>query len=85
MGAVTGDMPHKRGRLIGMEAVADGLQVITAEAPIAELFRYTAELRSMTGGQGEYTMSFARYERVPENIAQKIIAAHKAEATQEDE
>ncbi|MBP5510177.1 MAG: elongation factor G [Kiritimatiellae bacterium] len=85
MGAVTGDMPHKRGRLIGMEAVSDGMQVITAEAPIAELFRYTAELRSMTGGQGEYTMTFARYERVPENIAQKIIAAHKAEATQEDE
>ncbi|MBR4170315.1 MAG: elongation factor G [Kiritimatiellae bacterium] len=82
MGAVTGDMPHKRGRLIGMEATGDGEQIITAEAPIAELFKYTAELRSMTGGQGEYTMSFARYERVPEQVAQKIIAAHKA--AQED-
>lgn len=73
MGAISGDMPHKRGRMLGMEA-DDGIQVITAEAPLAELFKYAAELRSITGGQGSFTMDFDRYDVVPANVAQKIIA-----------
>ena len=74
MGAISGDMPHKRGRVLGMEAAEDGVQVITAEAPLAELFKYAAELRSLTGGQGACTIDFARYDVVPPNVAQKIIA-----------
>ncbi|MEI7901222.1 MAG: elongation factor G [bacterium] len=73
MGSISGDMPHKRGRLLGMEA-EEGIQVISAEAPLAELFKYAAELRSITGGQGSFTMDFDRYDIVPANVAQKIIA-----------
>ncbi|MBP5322011.1 MAG: elongation factor G [Kiritimatiellae bacterium] len=84
MGAISGDMPHKRGRVLGMEADEDGVQVITAEAPLAELFKYSAELRSLTGGQGSFTMDFARYDVVPGNVAQKIIA-EAAKNRQEEE
>lgn len=73
MGAISGDMPHKRGRVLGMEA-EEGVQVITAEVPMAELFKYAAELRSITGGQGSFVMAFDRYDIVPSNVAQKIIA-----------
>lgn len=73
MGAISGDMPHKRGRLLGMEA-EEGVQVIIAEVPMAELFKYAAELRSITGGQGSFVMTFDRYDIVPSNVAQKIIA-----------
>jgi len=74
MGAISGDMPHKRGRVLGMEVDEEGVQVITAEVPMAELFKYAAELRSITGGQGSFVMTFDRYDVVPLNVAQKIIA-----------
>ena len=54
---------------------ADGMQVIVADIPQAELFTYCAELRSMTGGRGSFEMSFARYDVVPSSVAQKIILA----------
>jgi elongation factor G len=63
---------------------ADGLQVITADIPQAELFTYCAELRSMTGGRGSFEMSFARYDVMPSNVAQKIIAA-AAKVKEEDQ
>jgi len=74
MGDVNGDLSHKRGRILGMD-VDGSMQVITAEVPQAELFRYCAELRSMTGGRGNFEMTFSRYEQVPSNVAQKVIAA----------
>lgn len=83
MGAISGDMPHKRGRVLGMEA-EEGIQIIAAEAPLAELFKYAAELRSITGGQGSFTMDFDRYDIVPSNVAQKIIA-EAAKHRKEDE
>ena len=82
MGDINGDLNHKRGRILGMGA-EDGMQVITAEVPQAELFRYAAELRSMTGGQGIFEMEFSRYEQVPANIAQKVVAA--AEKKEEED
>jgi elongation factor G len=82
MGDVNGDLNHKRGRIMGVD-VENGLQVITAEAPQAEMFRYCSELRSMTGGRGSFEMKFARYDIVPSNIAQKVIAA--AEKVKEEE
>lgn len=81
MGDVTGDLNHRRGRIVGV-GVEDGLEVMTAEVPMAELFMYSAELRSMTGGRGSFSMKFSRYEVVPSNVAQKIIAEadkHKVE------
>jgi len=82
MGDVNGDMSHRRGRIVGMES-ADGMQVIVADIPQAELFTYCAELRSMTGGRGSFEMSFARYDVVPSAVAQKIILA--AAKTKEEE
>jgi elongation factor G len=80
MGDVNGDLNHKRGRILGIDS-KDGMQVITADVPQSELFRYSAELRSMTGGRGSFEMEFSRYEQVPANVAQKIIeaAAHEHE------
>lgn len=80
MGDINGDLNHKRGRILGME-VEGGVQVIIAEVPQSELFRYNAELRSMTAGRGHFSMEFNRYDVVPSNIAQKVIAAsdHKKE------
>jgi len=82
MGDVTGDLNHRRGRILGMGAEG-GMQIITAEVPMAELFLYSAELRSMTGGRGSFSMAFTRYDVVPSNVAQKVIAA--AEKIKEDE
>jgi len=82
MGDINGDLNHKRGRILGME-IEEGVQVITADVPQAELFRYAAELRSMTAGQGSFEMEFSRYEIVPSNVAQKVIAA--AEKKKEEE
>jgi elongation factor G len=73
MGAISGDLPNKRGRVLGMEA-EEGVQTISAEVPMAELFKYSAELRSITGGQGSFSMEFDRYDIVPSNVAQKVIA-----------
>ncbi len=84
MGAISGDMPHKRGRVLGMDSNGE-IQVITAEAPLAELFKYAAELRSMTGGQASFEMAFERYDIVPSNVAQKVIAeAAKNRKNEED-
>ncbi len=84
MGDVNGDLSHKRGRIMGMET-ADGMQVIVAEAPQAELFHYCAELRSMTGGRGTFEMEFNRYEVVPSNVAQKVIAEAEKNKKEEEE
>jgi len=73
MGDITGDLNSRRGRIMGIEADG-GMQIISTEAPQAEVFRYAAELRSLTQGQGVFEAEFARYEPVPANIAQKIIA-----------
>lgn len=73
MGDVNGDLNQRRGRILGM-GLDEGMQVITAEVPQAELFRYASELRSMTGGRGSFEMEFSRYEVVPANVAQKVVS-----------
>jgi elongation factor G len=78
MGDISGDLNHKRGRILGM-GVEEGMQVVNAEVPLAEMSRYATELRSMTQGRGVFEMEFARYETVPSNVANEIIAAFKAE------
>ena len=79
MGDVMGDMNKRRGKILGMEPLAGGGQKLMAEAPQAELFDYAIVLRSMTQARGSFTMEFERYEEVPAQIAQKIIAEHQAE------
>ncbi len=84
MGDITGDMNHRRGRILGV-GPEDGMQVITAEVPQAEMFRYSSELRSMTGGRGSFEMEFNRYDIVPGNIAQKVVAEAQKNKKEEKE
>ncbi|MDO4545626.1 MAG: elongation factor G [Bacillota bacterium] len=79
MGDVMGDMNKRRGKILGMEPQAGGGQKLMAEAPQAELFDYAVVLRSMTQARGSFVMNFERYEEVPAQISQKIIAEHQAE------
>lgn len=72
MGDVMGDLNKRRGKVQGMEQV-DGMQVVTAEVPMAEVFKYATDLRSMTQSRGSFTIRFERYEEVPSVIAQKVI------------
>ncbi len=76
MGDISGDLNHKRGRILGME-MEDGLQVVKAEIPLAEMSRYATELRSITQGKGSFEMHFSKYEMVPTNVAKQIIKKHK--------
>jgi elongation factor G len=78
MGDITGDLNHKRGRILGM-GVEEGLQLVKAEVPLVEMAKYATELRSMTQGRGSFEMDFVRYEAVPSNVANEIIAKHQAE------
>ncbi|HZS29679.1 MAG TPA: elongation factor G, partial [Gaiellaceae bacterium] len=78
VGAVNGDLNSRRARLHGMEPVA-GMTTIKAEVPMAEILTYSQALTSMTGGRGDYSMHFLRYEEVPTHVAQKIIEQTKKE------
>ncbi len=78
LGDVMGDMSSRRGKILGTEA--DGhYQVIKAKAPTAELYKYATHLRSITQGRGMHSASFSHYEEVPRELADKIVAAAKAE------
>lgn len=77
MGDITGDLNHRRGRIMSVEPV-DGLQAIKAQVPQAEVFKYASELRSMTSGRGSFEMEFSHYEQVPQHIAQKVVAEAQA-------
>ena len=61
----------------------DGMQVLEAEVPQAEIFSYSTQLRSMTGGRGTFELEFLRYDVVPANVTQKIIAANRKEEEEE--
>ena len=72
VGDVIGDLNSRRGRPQGMEPVA-GMTEIKAEVPMAEMLAYAPDLRSITGGQGDYTLEFLRYEEVPAHLAQQVV------------
>ena len=78
VGAVMGDMPNRRGMVLGMDSSPRGT-ILHAEAPQAELFDYAIALRSMTQARGSFTVEFARYAELPGNLADKVIAAYKKE------
>jgi elongation factor G len=80
VGDVMGDLSSRRGRPLGTEAAA-GMTEVKAEVPMSELLTYAPDLRSITGGQGEYTLEFLRYEEMPAHLAQKIVQ----KATEEEE
>lgn len=78
VGDVIGDLNSRRGRPQGMEP-AGGMTEVKAEVPMSEMLTYAPDLRALTGGQGDYTMEFVRYEEVPSHLAQKVISEAKAE------
>jgi elongation factor G len=78
VGDVIGDLNSRRGHPLGMEPKA-GMTEIQAEVPMAEMVSYAPDLRAITGGRGDYTMEFARYEEVPAHMAQKVIEQASAE------
>ena len=83
MGEVNRDLNGRRGRVLGMDQ-RDGLQVVTAHVPQAELFSYATELRSLTGGRGTFSATLDHYEDVPQHIAEKVIEAHRKEVAAGD-
>jgi elongation factor G len=82
VGDVIGDLNSRRGRPQGMEPAAAGMTEVKAEVPMAEMLTYAPDLRALTGGQGDYTMEFARYEEIPAHLAGKVVekVAQEAEA-----
>ena len=78
-GTLMGDFTKRRGIILDMGTDEDGLQVIRAEVPMAEMLTYATELRSMTQGRGCYELAFDRYETAPHDVAQKVIDARKSE------
>ena len=77
MGDVMSDINTKRGRVLGMAPIGDGMQQITANVPQAEMLHYASDLRSITQGRGTFHMEFYQYEEVPPNVQQEIVAHHK--------
>lgn len=83
MGDVIGDLNTKRGRIQGMEPIGGGLGRVKAQVPLAEMFRYSIDLRSITQGRGTFDMNFSHYEDVPARIAESIIANAKKDKVEE--
>ena len=74
-GDIMGDLNKRRGRVLGMTPVPGGKQIIEADIPMSGLYGYCTDLRSMTGGRGEYAYEFARYEQEPSDVQEKEVAA----------
>ena len=81
-GDIMGDLNKRRGRVLGMNPTAGGKQVIEADVPMSSLYGYCTDLRSMTGGQGEYSYEFARYEQAPSDVQEKEVAARAAKVAE---
>lgn len=84
-GDVMGDLNKRRGRVLGMTPVPGGKQVIEADVPMMGLFGYCTELRSMTGGRGDYEYEFSRYEQAPSDVQEKEVAARAAKVAEGNE
>ncbi len=78
MGDIMGDLNTRRARIMGMDT-EKGESTVTAMVPLAEMQRYTTQLRSMTGGRGLFDMEFSNYENVPPHITQEVIATREKE------
>jgi elongation factor G len=79
VGDVIGDLNSRRGRPLGMEPAGAGMTEVKAEVPMSEMLSYAPDLRSITGGQGEFAMEFLRYEEVPGHLANKVVEEARAE------
>jgi elongation factor G len=83
MGAITGDLSGKRGRIQGTDILGGGMAQIKASAPLAEVSQYQSQLKSVTGGQGSFVMELSHYEAVPPFVQQQIAAQYKPKVEEE--
>jgi len=84
MGDILGDLNTRRARVLGMET-EKGRSIVNANVPLAEMLRYTTDLRSITGGRGIFNMELSHYEVVPAHVAQSVIEARQKEITSKKE
>jgi elongation factor G len=84
-GDITADLSTRRGHITGMEALPGNQQAIKADVPLSEVLNYASQLKSMTGGQGSYTMEFKSYEPVPPNVQAGIVDKYKKSRTGDEE
>ncbi len=83
LGAISGDINSRRGRIMGME-IKGKQQIVKAQVPLSEMFKYANDLKSITGGRGVYTMHFSHYEEVPHKVSSPIIAHYQSTKKQEE-
>jgi elongation factor G len=76
VGNITGDLSGKRGRVQGQDVLPGNMMVIKAQVPLAEIANYDSQLKSVTGGQGSYSMTLSHYEVVPPNVQQQVVAQY---------
>jgi elongation factor G len=84
-GDIMGDLNKRRGRVLGMNPIEGGKQEILADVPYTEIYGYNTELRSMTGGAGEFSYEFARYEQAPSDVQEQEIAARASKVDQSED
>ena len=84
MGDIMGDMNKRRGKVLGMDPIEGGKQVIRATVPQAEMYKYATDLKSMTQSRGEFTMHFSSYEEVPANVTEQVAKEYKTADEAED-
>ena len=82
-GDIMGDLNKRRGRVLGMNPMGHGKQTIEADIPLSELYGYSTDLRSMTGGIGEFSYEFSRYEQAPSDVQAKVIEENEKEEAAE--
>ncbi|MGB8222147.1 MAG: hypothetical protein WCF10_06145 [Polyangiales bacterium] len=80
MGAITGDLSSRRGKIFVTDVKSSGATVVKASVPLADMMDYEPALKSMTKGRGSYTMELSHYDSVPDGIAQDLIKKHGAES-----
>ncbi len=78
-GDIMGDLNKRRGRVLGMNPITGGKQEIVADIPMSELYGYSTDLRSMTGGSGDFSYEFSRYEQAPSDVQQKVMEENAKE------
>jgi elongation factor G len=83
LGTITGDLSGKRGRILGQEFLGGGIAMVKAQAPLAEVMSYQNQLKSVTGGQGSFSMELSHYDPVPPMVQQQLVAAFKPRAEEE--
>jgi elongation factor G len=84
VGDIIGDLNGRRGRVLGVDALGKS-QIVKCQVPLAEVLRYSSDLRSITSGRGQFTMKVSHYEEIPAAIAEKVVAESKKEVGEEEE